>query len=87
MIKRAEEALIEIESMMNIKDVNDEPNKLKLFTRDKYLTSLMPKFPKNLTADAHFSYSTSVNLVFLLFIILGLLGGLLIIIIILCTNN
>lgn len=75
MIKRAQEALMELESMMDFPDQNGEPNKLKLFTRDEYITSQMPRFPKKLSSKAHCSYSTSVRMVFFTFMLLGLFGG------------
>jgi len=75
MIKRAQEALIEIESMMDLPDQDGGPNKLKLFSREKFITSNMPCFPNSLSPKAHCSYSTSINMVFYLFITLGLIGG------------
>lgn len=75
MINRAQEALMEIASMMDLPDQNAEPNKLKLFTREKYITSKMPRFPKVLTAKAHCSYSMSVKMVFYTFIGIGIIGG------------
>jgi len=84
MIKRAQEALIELESMMDLQDQDGGPNKLKLFSREKFITSSMPRFPSSLSANAHCSYSTSVNMVFYLFITLGLVGGFGIILFLLC---
>jgi len=74
-IQRAQEALIEIESKLDLPDQDGGPNKLKLFSREKYITSTMPRFPESLSPRAHCSYSTSIYMVFYLFIILGLLGG------------
>lgn len=84
MIKLAEEALIELESMTDLPDQDGGPNKLKLFSREKFITSRMPSFPNSLSANAHCSYSTSVNMVFYLFITLGLVGGFGIIVFLLC---
>ena len=84
MIKRAQEALIELEAMMELPDQDGGPNKLKLFSREKFITSSMPCFPSSLSANAHCSYSTSVNMVFYLFITIGLVGGFGIILFLLC---
>jgi len=74
-IKRAQEALMDIESMLDLPDQDGGPNKLKLFSREKFITSTMPRFPKSLSPKAHCSYSTSICMVFYLFITLGLVGG------------
>lgn len=74
-IKRAQEALMELESKLDLPDQDGGPNKLKLFSREKYITSTMPRFPASLSPKAHCSYSTSIYMVFYLFIILGLVGG------------
>lgn len=83
-INRAQEALIDLEEMMDLPDQDGGPNKLKLFSREKFITSGMPRFPSSLSASAHCSYSTSVNMLFYLFITIGLVGGFGIIIFLLC---
>jgi hypothetical protein len=75
LVKHAEEALKLIESESKLNDTGKEPHRLKLFLHENYFTSKRPRLPYWPPWQAHFSYSTCFNAVFLVFGVFGFVGG------------
>ena len=66
-IKHAEAALEHLEEMFPVEDSDRGPHVLKLFLGEKHRSAALKRFPKQFSPRAHFSYSTCVNMVFLVF--------------------
>ncbi len=75
LIKGAEEALIFFEKASGFEDTNGVPHVAKIFLREGYGTSQRRAGKSTLPWKKHYSYTTSLNLVFLAFALIGLLGG------------
>jgi hypothetical protein len=75
MIKHAEAALRWVEKETDLPDIDGAPHPLKLFTREDHIVSQLPRFPATWNPLAFWSYSTCVNVIFLLFGVGGVVAG------------
>jgi hypothetical protein len=64
LIKHAEEALVFLEKEFPLPEIENQPHVLQLFYSEAEREKKYRRFPKYFSPKAHFSYSTSVNLVF-----------------------
>lgn len=67
LIKHAEEALEYLEKKIEIPEGESQPHVIQLFLSESVRSKTYKRFPKTFRFDAYFSYSTCVNIVFLLF--------------------
>ncbi len=74
LIKNSEAALRYFESLCEVKDDGEQPSVVKIFTREEYETSKKRARNSRWFRKNHYSYSDCLNLVFVAFGLIGILG-------------
>jgi len=72
LIKHAEEALEYLEMKLPIPEIEPQSQVLQLFHSEAVRSKSYQRFPKHFRLNAYFSYSTCVNIVFLVFGLVGI---------------
>ncbi|PKO03797.1 MAG: hypothetical protein CVU43_01200 [Chloroflexi bacterium HGW-Chloroflexi-5] len=80
LIKHAERALEYLEKKFPIPQDETQPHILQLFFSEAERSKTYKRFPKKFSVNAYFSYSTCVNLVFLVFGIGGIIASIILIV-------
>src|SRR6266853_2054763 len=72
LVKNGEDALKFLDAQHGLPNIDGVPHPLRMFSRDDYLTNRSPFFP---LLTGHFSYLRCFNYVFVVFALIGLVGG------------